>query len=171
MKNSVTNKPICQVCNKGQLNFKKIYRMSAPVVIIGYLLLIPSILGMLLGMLLIFTTGGAATSTTMMLKNEIKGELSLYNIPDHVIEKTLNNETLSFSEENSLTSSQKEALTDAKLSYNAGLLGAGAGTVFFGGISIFITISSFIGGLLGWLLVMKKKVLQCINCNSVVAAS
>lgn len=40
-----------------------------------------------------------------------------------------------------------------------------------GGFAVIIGISSFVGGLLGWLLVMKKRVLQCSVCGAVVNAS
>ena len=40
-----------------------------------------------------------------------------------------------------------------------------------GGLSACFGISCLVGGLLGWLLVMKKKVLQCKNCGAVIAAS
>ena len=39
------------------------------------------------------------------------------------------------------------------------------------GIVIAIGIACFVGGLLGWLLVMKKRVLQCPVCGAVVNAS
>lgn len=37
--------------------------------------------------------------------------------------------------------------------------------------AIGLGIASFVGGLLGWLLVMKKRVLQCDYCGAVVNAS
>jgi hypothetical protein len=44
-----------------------------------------------------------------------------------------------------------------------------------GGISVIVSIlgivGSFVGGLLGWILIMKKTVLQCTNCQAVVNAS
>lgn len=40
-----------------------------------------------------------------------------------------------------------------------------------GGFAIFCAIASFVGGLLGWLLVMKKRVLQCSVCRATVSAS
>lgn len=39
------------------------------------------------------------------------------------------------------------------------------------GIALFIGIACFVSGLIGWLLVMKKDVLQCDNCGAVVNAS
>lgn len=43
---------------------------------------------------------------------------------------------------------------------------------FLGSISaVALGIASFVGGLLGWLLVMRKRVLQCDVCGAVVNAS
>lgn len=39
------------------------------------------------------------------------------------------------------------------------------------GFAIALGIASFVGGLLGWLLVMRKRVLQCSVCGAVVSAS
>ncbi len=46
--------PPCKVCDRGVLIPKKIFRMSRPVVAIGYILLVPSILGMLVSALILF---------------------------------------------------------------------------------------------------------------------
>jgi hypothetical protein len=43
----------CKVCERGELLPKKIFRMSVPVVVIGFIFLIPSILGMSVGALLL----------------------------------------------------------------------------------------------------------------------
>jgi hypothetical protein len=40
-----------------------------------------------------------------------------------------------------------------------------------GGILVFFALAAFVGGLLGWLLIMKKKVLICPHCSAVVPAS
>jgi len=42
----------CKVCDQGTLEHKRVYRMSGPVVFIGYILLIPSILGILFSALM-----------------------------------------------------------------------------------------------------------------------
>ena len=83
--------------------------MSGPVVAIGYILLIPSVLGILFSALLFFTTASHAAND--------------------------------------------------------------AGSGIAGGIAIFMGLVSFVGGLLGWLLVMKKQVLECNTCKAVVNAS
>jgi len=38
-------------------------------------------------------------------------------------------------------------------------------------VAIIMGVTSFVGGLLGWLLVMKKRILQCTFCGAVVNAS
>ena len=145
--------------------------MSGPVILIGYIFLIPSILGMLFGILMLFITGSVASETSSEIKNEVKEQLISAGIPQEISEKVTAYEPLTEQENASLTEEQKQFLADAKLSYSAGQVGAGAGTAMVGGFSIFVIVSSLVGGLIGWLLVMKKKVLQCMSCNAVVAAS
>jgi hypothetical protein len=40
-----------------------------------------------------------------------------------------------------------------------------------GGLAIVLGVAFFVAGLLGWLLVMKKRVLQCSVCGAVINAS
>ncbi len=93
---------------------QNVYRMSPVVVGIGYLLLVPPILGMAFFALLIL--GGTL------------GALSAGN----------------------------------------GGTAAGAG---FLGVGLCGFVSSLISGLLGFLLVMKKKILRCNHCGATIAAS
>jgi len=44
-------------------------------------------------------------------------------------------------------------------------------TSMVSGFLILLAIASFVGGLLGWLLIMKKKILSCSHCSAVVPAS
>lgn len=70
-----------------------------------------------------------------------------------------------------LTVEQRKAIADAELSCSAGKVGAGAGTAIASGLG-FVPIEFFsVGGFLGRLLIVKKKVLQCVSCDAVVAAS
>lgn len=89
--------------------------MSGVVVVIGYLLLLPSIFGMITSLVMLFAAGQAGSTTSVTADT--------------------------------------------------------ARTAVVGGVAVFFLISSFVVGLLGWLLVMKKKVLQCSNCGAIVAAS
>jgi rubrerythrin len=117
-----THEPLCRTCELGRLLKLNQYRMSLPVVIIGYFLLVPSAIGMLLNILgLIFYLIGAGSVVS------------------------------------------QSATPDKGLTVLATTLGS----AFF----LFFLVLSFVGGVFGWLLIMKKKVLQCTHCGAVVAAS
>jgi hypothetical protein len=103
----------CKVCDQGQLEDKTLFRMSWPVVIIGHILLIPSIIGMGIGIVMFA----------------------------YIVAPINEN--------------------------NNGGIGAIAG----GSSAVIVFGLSFVGGLIGWLLVMKKRVLQCSWCRAVINAS
>ncbi|HMO51779.1 MAG TPA: hypothetical protein PKE26_17265 [Kiritimatiellia bacterium] len=166
-----TQAPTCNVCNQGTLTKKKKFRLSGPAVVIGYIFLIPSVFGILFGLVLLFGTGAATSESSQTMKQQIRNQLSSANIPSQLIDKVLNYEVITQSQRDALTQNQRITLESAEFSYKAGTVGTGAGAAIAGGFSIFVIFSSFIGGLLGWLLTMKKKVLQCGNCGAVVNAS
>lgn len=99
---------------------KKISRFSLIVVIIGWLIAIPSILGVLFSIVLFFAVGDAG--------NQI----------------------------------MSEAVTDAEKT------GAAVYTGISFGVTLFLAVSSLIGGLIGYLLIMKKKVWQCLSCGFII---
>lgn len=91
----------CRVCGQsGGISKNKIRRLSGPAVVIGYLFLIPSVLGMASGLMTMCAGGRTAISL---------------------------------------------------------------------GMGLFLLIGSFVGGLVGWILTMKKTVLLCANCKGVHA--
>lgn len=108
-------RPTCKVCDSGTLKPRTVYRLSGVVALIGYIILIPSMLGICVGGLACVGMADAA------------------NDP---------------------------ALQDPEGS--AAVLG-----VLGGGMMVF----SLVGGLLGWLLILKKRVLRCTKCGATVAAS
>lgn len=163
--------PVCKVCDNGTLVNKKQYRLSGPAVVIGYIFLIPSVIGILIGVFMLFGTGAATSKTAVSLEAEVREQLNKASIPHGIIETVIDNETVSEAQKSQLTADQITVLDDASLTYSTGMVGAGAGTLLAGGFSIFMIISSFVGGLIGWLLVMKKKVLKCSTCGAVVSAS
>ncbi len=98
----------CKICDVGVLKKTNHYRMSGVVVTIGYILLIPSFLGMTIsGIMFVFSLASSA-------------------VPD-----------------------------------------IGSSGLIVSGTSLLVFVFCLVGGLLGWLLVMKKKVLQCTNCEAV----
>lgn len=200
----------CKVCDRGTLSSKTVFRMSGPVVAIGFILLIPSILGMLscAVMLLAFNTTLGATlginangsrrlhqsAADAEFRKECKeaflqesSELPGVSAPqfcecalsatkaigptgswegayqtcaqrglDHTLEQPSQDVYALYS-------------SDISNPTNAGLITAAGvfGNAFFIGLGI----ACFVSGLLGWLLVMKKRVLQCDVCSAVVNAS
>lgn len=166
--------PVCKVCEKGNLVKIKKYRLSGPAVVIGYIILIPSICGMLLGLFILLGAGllggAAATTTPDTVRPTITAELQKVNVPDDIIEKVINNQNID-EDRKKLTPKQLMAIDTMKISLTATKVGAGAGAVVAGGFAIFFIVASFVSGLVGWLLVMKKKVLQCSACSAVVNAS
>ena len=46
--------------------------------------------------------------------------------------------------------------------------GAAIGFVIGFGFSIFIGVISLVGGLLGWLLLLNRKVYRCLRCGSII---
>lgn len=161
----------CQTCGQGELVKRKTYRMSLPVVIIGYLLLIPSILGILFGGLMLVTTVLAGGTTANSSDKEVRDKLVAQAVPESIIREVLSGKTISVGEKSSLTAQQRSAVDDAKISVSAGNIGTGVGVLIGGGFSFGIMIFSFVFGLMGWLLIMRKKVLQCTQCQAVIAAS
>lgn len=163
--------PICKVCDKGELQKKKTYRLSGPAVVIGYIFLIPCFFGMLLGIMMLISTGSAGSVQGDQIKQEFRNELQSALIPQPIITKLVNGNEPSQNELLELNEDQMKALEDAKTTHNAKTAGTAIGTGLAGGLSLFVIITSFVGGLLGWILTMKKKVLKCKTCGAIVQAS
>ena len=70
-----------------------------------------------------------------------------------------------------LTPDQRMQVRAAELKVSTAKAVPGVAACCGGGFSVMIMIGSFVGGLLGWLLIMRKTVLQCFRCGAVVAAS
>ena len=106
--NSPEVRPRCKTCDTGTLIAKQVYRLGSIVALIGYIILLPSVLAMaLMGSSCVAGMGRA----------------------------------------------------DAEV----GVIVGGLGAVGF--------ILAFVSGLLGWILILKKSILQCDACGATVAAS
>lgn len=101
----------------------------------------------------------------------MKTMLENANISQPLIEKFMNHKQLSAQEEKGLSKQQLKILHDAKGKYLSGKLVNGMAVGIVGIGSIVMLIFSVIGGLIGWLLTMRKKVLQCNVCEATVMAS
>lgn len=196
--------PRCKVCDVGYLERRKIYRLSGPVVVIGYLLLIPSILGIVVSAILMFAalTYGQQSSLSdpdhdlrIQCFNETKAAMTtMANGVEPLPSDYPNIDTYC---ECLLPAARKgqptgigslAAASCSRLIASGSLTSADAATqrlydeqdystsdTFLrtagSGIAVIGGIAAFISGLLGWLLVMRKRVLRCNMCGSTVSAS
>jgi hypothetical protein len=144
--------------------------MSGPVVVIGFILLIPSVLGMLFGILMLVSTG-AAHSQRPSIDRETRTRLETQQIPEPVITQVAASKRIDEAQFAALTPEQQTAVRNAELSVGVGKVGPLGGAVVAGGLSVIVMVMSFVGGLLGWLLIMRKRILQCTRCGAVVPAS
>ncbi len=196
----------CKVCDSGTLISKKKFRLSGPAVVIGYILLIPSVLGMIFcGVLLIAINLGVVPrdssrpfqsafdssfrrSCAQSARQRIQGQGQY--VSQQLIEQYCECALTQFKETGSMTqaaASCNERIGDGTLEAPSQDLDAlyssqatredreVEGLYLFRGVSsafaIFWGVLFFVSGLLGWLLVMKKRVLQCDLCGAVVNAS
>jgi F0F1-type ATP synthase assembly protein I len=126
---------------------------------------------MLTGVGLLFATGASVDTTMDSVRANGREKLMAASIPSATITQVLASEALTESSREALTPAQQRAVDEVKVELSAGTVGAGLGATMAGGASLFVLVSSLIGGLLGWLLVMKKRVLQCTECAATTAAS
>lgn len=145
--------------------------MSGPVVLIGYIILIPCVILMALGIMTTFASGDSHNKVSSEIESEFQKAIDAAGIPKEIADQAIKAEGLSEDQKQTLTDEQSSALNSATTTRSAGMAGASIGAGIGGLAGVGLTIGSFVGGLLGWLLIMKKKVLQCNACQSVVAAS
>src|SRR5713101_1497064 len=101
----------CKTCDSGTLVRRKKYRMSGIVVLIGYILVIPSILGILIGVIGIVGSGSAGTSTKQASRTRVESELRAANVPVIVIGKlTHNRNAVAVSDTTRLNGTQRAAI-------------------------------------------------------------
>ena len=138
---------------------------------IGFILLIPSMFGMLFGVLMLVITSGTTKQVSASGEREIRRQLVAQQIPDPIITQVVAGKPVSDDDLVPLTYQQRAAVHDAQLSVSAQRVGTGIASFALGGFSIFVIVVSFVGGLLGWLLIMRKRVLECARCGAIIPAS
>jgi len=166
----VTDGIRCKVCDVGTLERLKVHRMSPIVVVIGYILLIPSALGVIASAVGLLSTGAAESRVTESARLRAAGRLERDDIPDSIVDKVRSGHTATESELVVLSNTQRASYEREIRVLNTETAGSGAGVVIAGGIAIAFGVLSVVGGLLGWLLIMKKTVLKCTRCSAAIAA-
>ena len=121
--------------------------------------------------LVVFATGYRGSMLGPASRGSAASELRQAGVAEPIVQNVITSQQLTAEDNATLTLAQTEAVDKAVSSVTAVQTAAGAATVIGGGIGIFLAVILFIGGLLGWLLVMKKKVLYCTNCSAVVPAA
>lgn len=203
----------CKVCDRGSLTPQKVFRMSGPAIVIGFILLIPSILGMIISALMfvgiIAYNGGESGIVASQPRQSFQNSFDAgfrrscarsfgqsYRMaagapaPLAMIEQYCECALSVFKETGSQTTAAQTCVQrvkdgsleapdqDVREFYSGDIRHekrAGAAINLFrvigSGFAVALGIASFVGGLLGWLLVMRKRVLKCDLCGAVVNAS
>jgi hypothetical protein len=210
----------CKICERGSLVSRKVFRLSGPAVAIGYILLIPSVLGMIFCALMlagVFAVSSqpeqvsnladrpaqsafdatfrqncmdeckrlSSNAELTAIEGYCECALSTYKVTNSIESSrqsciAQSNEgrlapvspdvAALYSVEDSQPSPSTETTDlrtpDPLASYKPAIF-----RVLGGGVSVALGIGFLISGLLGWLLVMKKRVLKCNYCGAVVSAS
>ena len=131
--------PVCKICGRDALVARKIFRMSWPIVSIGFLLLIPSALGMIVSALMLFGVLSSGPSDITHIRDKAVEKMWALHFPQSVVGVVVK-------------------------------VTSGAIFLFGSRFAIALGIASLVGGLLGWSLLMKKRVLQCSVCRAAIDA-
>lgn len=160
----------CRVCDQGVLSTQKVYRLSGPAVTIGYILLIPSLLGILLSVAFLVLSWVGAASVTHELSSYALEELEQSGVPATIQSRLKAGTPATEAEIAALTPEQQNAVRSANSSLAASQAGSGCAAACGTGMAAIGAVTSFVFGLIGWLLIMKKRVLRCNQCGATVAA-
>ena len=104
----------CKVCDRGEMVRRKRYRMSGIVVFIGYVLLVPSVFGCLIGALALFGTCAAVDETFRRSDYQVRMALEDAGIPTPLIVSILDHEELTLDEVSVLDDEQRSAVRTAE---------------------------------------------------------
>lgn len=161
------------LCGTGPLLKVARFRMSRPVVVIGFLLLLPSLAGILLciGTLLGSWTMAASGTTTNF--STYRSELRAVGISDDQIDRWSRSGEPKAEELDRLPDRQRAAVVATSMKVAASRMADSArktGALVPTAVLPLLAIGSFVSGLLGWLLIMRHNVLRCSSCDAVYPA-
>jgi len=166
------DQPQCKVCDNGSLYKKKIYRLPSPIFVFGYIFLIPSLLLIPIVILLFLTGIIGGPARIKKINQETRLKLEAAKIPQAVIDKS-SRSLLSLNAIDLQGLSKEQIRLIKKLQFdnakgNVSTVAAGGFAVL---LSIILGLFAVIGTIVGFLLTMKKKVLQCSGCEAIVPIS
>jgi hypothetical protein len=158
------------------------------VVVIGFILLVPSVAVMafltigFLGSLGATASIASASSATasLAIRKQVIDNMRYAAVPSRIINAVISGDDATVDADLRYVRSTEEVQAIKQAQADLRVAGGPAltGNALFGGMATFLgssyfvlMILAFVSGLLGWLLVMKKRVLQCGLCGAVVNAS
>jgi hypothetical protein len=157
---------VCTACNQGTLVRTTIRRMNGFLVVVGFILFIPSVVGVLIGGIGALGSGVFA-SQAKRTPEEIRTELKGVAVPDPMIDQLVAGNPVTKEQLAGLNEQQQMAVGKATIAIIARKAPAGA---MVGG-SIVILLISVVLGVVGWLFIRKKWVFLCTKCPAVVPAT
>ena len=161
----------CKTCEVGQLVRRRRYRMSGPVVVMGYLFIVLALLCAIGGTFGLVDSSAVAAELPGRLAARSKSTLRSIAVPAPTIEKVVSGEELSASDRSALSEQQHEAIDLARRLNSLTGISEGLRILLVAGLSILCLAAAFEACLVGCLLVMEKRVLQCLTCGAVTPAS
>jgi hypothetical protein len=165
----------CEKCQTGAMAPVKVFRFSGCLVAVGVTVLVPAILGLVVGALLaIFgTVGTATTSSEALSRAKATAARSLREIP---VEETVVDDFFddAMIREDTLArlSPEKRRRVEAVMDgFHAQVAGAALGTTAAAGVGMGVVVLIYLFSIpafvLGLVLILRKKVWRCSNCGYV----
>lgn len=161
----------CRVCEAGELVRRRVYRLSGCVVALGWAILLSSGLGVLLGVLAVVAGAEAGAEAIGTTEAELELQLVAAGFEAESAQRIASGERPT---EHSLAALAREdrRLVESVLARRAG---SEAGAALGAGLAVSLGAwwigSALLGVLLGLVLTMRRRVLECSRCGATIAAS
>lgn len=174
-----TPAPVCLTCEKCQvpgMKATKIPRFAGVARLLGFGLIVPSLLGMLLvGGCWMLTMGSAAARSDLgprARERALSALRAIPNLPSPIVtDFERHGRIVADDVVRALPASQREAVSDAMADYTTALATDAVANVAVGGIGFAILVATCFFGipsfLIGVLLVSRRRVWRCARCGFV----
>ena len=149
---------------------RKIFRLGGCVAALGFMTVLASLAAAGVALLGFLFTGAATVGSAQSLDEVMCQNLVDHGVPAPIASRVISGPPLTQKEREALTQDQRrrvEVMEQNRLQTRAA---TGVFALLGGGTSICLGSAGFIGLVLGFLLMLRKRVLQCGNCGAVVAA-
>ena len=164
----------CEKCNVGEMEPTKVARFTGCLIGIGYTLLIPAIVaisvatGVTLSGILI--TGETTSRSAERAKAETANKLrAIRGLPEYIVEDFKRSGEIGQGIRGQLTPMELQEVDLAMASYNASLAGSAIGGTMAAGMGIMMNVAIYATSIpaliMGFVLLMKKKVWRCNGCG------